>query len=301
MAATRTFWLLIIVALCSLPARAQTNPHLPRADSTIHINKKRLNGLIIGSAATYGVALYGLNELWYSKNPHQSFSFFNDNAEWKQVDKVGHFYSAFYISYAGDAALRWAGVKERKAAWIASLVAFGAMIPIEVMDGYSAAYGASVGDLAANAAGSALYLGQQLIWSETRIYPKFSFHTTSYASMRPNVLGDNLVSEIFKDYNGQTYWLSFDMDKFCRFPKWLNLAIGYGAEGMVYARDDQNIEALIGVPYRQYYFAIDLDLRAIPTRSKLVKGIFDVISIIKLPAPTLQFSEKGVKAYAFYF
>lgn len=256
---------------------------------------------MIGSAAAYGVALYGLNELWYSKNSHQSFTFFNDNAEWKQVDKVGHFYSAFYLSYAGDAALRWAGVKERKAAWIASLVAFGVMIPIEIMDGYSAAYGASVGDLAANAAGSALYVGQQLLWSETRIYPKFSFHTTSYAPLRPNVLGDNLVSEIFKDYNGQTYWLSIDMDKFCRFPKWLNLAVGYGAEGMVYARDEQNIEAMIGRPYRQYYFAIDLDLRSIPTRSRFVKGLFDVISIIKLPAPTLQFSEKGVKAYAFYF
>jgi uncharacterized protein YfiM (DUF2279 family) len=245
--------------------------------------------------------LYGLNELWYSQNPKQSFSFFNDNAEWKQVDKVGHFYSTFYLSYASDAALRWAGVKERKAAWIASLVAFGAMIPIEVMDGYSAAYGASGGDLVANAAGAAFYLGQTLVWNELRIYPKFSFHTTEYAPMRPNVLGDHLVSEMFKDYNGQTYWLSVDMDKFCRFPKWLNLAVGYGAEGMVYARDEQNIEAKIGTPYRQYYLSIDFDLRAIRTKSKFLRGLIEVVSVIKLPAPALQFSEKGVKAYAFYF
>jgi uncharacterized protein YfiM (DUF2279 family) len=285
----------------ALPDPAERTGDTTRTDTTRTVNKKRLTGLVVGSTVAYGVAIYGLNELWYSHNPHQSFAFFNDNAEWKQVDKVGHFYSTFYISYAYDHALRWTGVKDRKAALIGSLVGFGVMFPIEVMDGYSAAYGASVGDLAANAAGAAFYLGQTLLWNELRIYPKFSFHTTEYAPMRPNVLGDNLVSQMFKDYNGQTYWLSVDMDKFVRFPKWLNLAVGYGAEGMVYARDDQNIEANIGTPYRQFYLSIDFDLRAIKTRSRFVKGLIEVVSMIKLPAPALQFSEKGVKAYAFYF
>lgn len=307
MAAIR-FTALLVFACAFIPAHAQDD-HAAVVDSakssnddgTRTLNRKRLTGLVAGSTVAYGIALYGLNELWYSHNPRQSFSFFNDNAEWKQVDKVGHFYSTFYISYAADYALRWSGVKDRKAALIGSLVGFGVMLPIEIMDGYSAAYGASVGDLAANAAGAALYLGQTLAWNELRIYPKFSFHRTDYAPMRPNVLGDNLVSEIFKDYNGQTYWLSFDMDKFMRFPKWLNLSVGYGAEGMVYARDDQNIERQIGTPYRQYYLGIDVDLRAIRTRSRFLKGVIEVVSLIRLPAPAIQFSGKGVRAYAFYF
>lgn len=279
-----------------------------RAEDTLYTTtfpdtliRKRLNTLVIGSTAAYSLALYGLNELWYKQNPHQSFAFFNDNAEWKQVDKVGHWYSAFYISYFYDRALRWTGVKEKKAAFIGSLVGFGVLLPVEIMDGYSAAYGASVGDLLANAAGSAFYLGQALGWKEVRLYPKFSFHRTDYAPMRPNVLGDGPLSEMFKDYNGQTYWLSVDMDKFVRFPKWLNLAVGYGAEGMVYARDEQNIEAQIGRPYRQYYLAVDIDLRAIRTRSKFLRGMIEVVSLVRLPAPALQFSEKGVRAYAFYF
>lgn len=297
MAATRT----ILILLITSHALFAQSIGVASTDSSRTLNKKRLTGLVVGSTVVYGATLYGLNELWYSHNPKQSFSFFNDNAEWKQVDKVGHFYSTFYISYGADAALRWAGVNERKAAFIGSLVGFGVMLPIEIMDGYSAAYGASVGDLVANAAGATFYLGQTLIWKELRVYPKFSFHQTDYAPMRPNVLGDNFVSEVFKDYNGQTYWLSFDMDKFIRFPKWLNLAVGYGAEGMVYARDEQNVEAQIGTPYRQYYLSIDFDLRAIRTRSKFLKGLIEVVSIIKLPAPTIQFSEKGVRAYAFYF
>lgn len=285
------------VRVMAQPATTNNAP----TDSLSSLNKKRLRGIVVGTGVAYGVSLYGLHQLWYRENARQSFHFFNDNAEWKQVDKVGHFYSSFYLAYAGDAALRWAGVNATRSAWISSLVAFGMMIPIEVMDGYSDAYGASVGDLTANAAGAAFYLGQVMAWKEVRIYPKFSFHTTRYAGLRPEVLGDTYVSQVFKDYNGQTYWLSVDMDKFCRFPKWLNLAVGYGAEGMVYARDQQNIEANLSAPYRQYYLSIDFDLRAIRTRSKFIKGLLEVVSVVKLPAPAIQFSSKGVRGYVFYF
>lgn len=268
---------------------------------SIKVQPKRLTAFIAGSSVAYGVTLVGLNELWYSNNPHQSFHFFNDNAEWKQVDKLGHFYSTFYLSYAGSSALQWSGVKTSKANLMGSLIAFGVMLPIEIFDGYSAAYGASGGDLVANAAGAVFFYGQKVLWKEILIYPKFSFHRTDYSPLRPNVLGDNAISEIFKDYNGQTYWLSFDMDKFVRFPKWLNLAVGYGAEGMIYARDEQNREAGYPLPYRQYYLSFDIDLRSIKSRSKFVNTLISVISVIKLPAPALEFSNKGMKFRPFYF
>src|SRR5688572_21958274 len=66
---------------------------------TLAVNRKRLNTFIAGSAAGYGATLFGLHQLWYRNSAQQSFRFFNDNAEWKQVDKLGHFYSAFYFSY----------------------------------------------------------------------------------------------------------------------------------------------------------------------------------------------------------
>lgn len=170
------------------------------------------------------------------------------------------------------------------------------MLPIEIMDGYSAAYGASVSDLMANATGSLFFLSQESLWQEQRILPKFSFHRTEFAPQRPNVLGNNLSSEILKDYNGQTYWLSFDMDKFVKFPAWLNLAVGYGAEGMLYAPAHLNADS-----YRQYYLSLDPDLTAIKTRSKFIRSVLFVLNIIKLPSPTLSFSKKRTRAYAFYF
>jgi len=292
MAANRLIFLLVTV-----PLLVSGQP----GDSSNQVNTKRLGRLVIGSTAVYGIALVGLNELWYDDSGKQSFQFFNDNAEWKQVDKAGHFFSSYYLSYGASSALRWCNVKPKNSDLVGALVGFGMLVPIEIMDGFSEAYGASAGDLVANAAGAALFLGQARIWNEQRIYPKFSFHQTEYPPFRPTVLGDGLVQEIFKDYNGQTYWLSFDMDKFLRFPRWLNLAVGYGMEGMVYARDYQNIEAGYPQPYRQLYFSLDFDLRAIRSRSKAVNALIFIASMIKLPSPTIEFSSQGVKAYAFYF
>ncbi len=271
-----------------------------QTDSSQHVNKKRLRTFAVASGTAYGLTFIGLNELWYKDSVKQSFHFFNDNAEWKQVDKIGHFYSAFYLSYGTSSALSWCGVQKRKADLWGSLTGFLILLPIEVFDGYSAAYGASAGDLLANAAGSGFFLAQSALWKEIRIQPKFSYHSTGYPTLHPDVLGDTFASELLKDYNGQTYWLSFDMDKFIKFPKWLNLAVGYGAEEMVYAHDGQNTAEGYEA-YRQYYIALDFDLTGIKTRSKALKTIFAIASMIKLPAPTIEFSKKGVHLYAFYF
>src|SRR5688572_11551465 len=279
-AKTKILVISLIILLSTLPVYSQS------ADSVQTINKKRLRTFIGISGAAYGLTLVGLNELWYSDSQKQAFHFFNDNAEWKQVDKLGHFYSAFYLSYGTSSTLSWCGVKQRKADLWGSLTGFLIMLPIEVFDGYSEDYGASSGDLLANATGAGFYLGQKLLWKEIRIQPKFSFHKTDYPTFRPDdALGDTFASELLKDYNGQTYWLSFDMDKFIKFPKWLNLTIGYGADEMVYARDGSNAAAGYQA-YRQYYIGLDFDLTGIKTRSKFLKSFFAIASMIKLPAPT---------------
>ncbi len=272
-----------------------------RYDSSGTINKNRLRAITLGGTVGYSVSLLGLSHLWYSDTESQSFRFFNDNAEWKQVDKVGHFFSAYHFSHGTSRALQWSNVDQRKADLIGALVGFGVLLPIEILDGFSDAYGASVGDLAANAAGSAFFLGQSRLWGKPRIHPKFSFHRTRYAKLRSSLLGGDLSSEVLKDYNGQTFWLSFDMDKFIRFPRWLNIAAGYGGEGMIHARDLQNLEAGYDKPYRQYYLSIDFDLTSIKSRSKAINTLLFVANMIKIPAPALEFSHKGVKFHSLYF
>jgi hypothetical protein len=284
-----------IFFLLPLASFGQTPDSIPP-----HHNAKRLRHLVIGSASAYSASVAGLYQLWYKDTQRQSFTFFNDNAEWKQVDKAGHFFSAFQISHGSSAAWKWAGFRETKSDLLGALTAFAVLLPIEVFDGHSEAYGASVGDLAANAGGALFFLGQKSLWGELRVIPKFSAHRTTFASKRPELLGNDTVSRLLKDYNGQTYWLSFDADKFLAFPKWLNIAVGYGAQGMIYGRDQENIEYGLR-PNRQYYLSVDFDLSAIKTGSKALKALIFVGNMIKIPAPALELSSAGTRFHFLYF
>jgi hypothetical protein len=288
------FFSLLFILPCV--AFSQTLP-----DSTnLPVNKKALRLATISATAAYGLGLAGLNVLWYKNSDRQSFRFFNDNAEWKQVDKLGHFYSSFYLSYGTSRALQHYHVKPKRADLVGAITGFAALIPIEVFDGFSDAYGASVGDIVADGAGSLFYLAQTHLWKSVRIFPKFSFHATAYASLRPEILGEGM-EQIIKDYNGQTYWLSVDVDKFFRFPKWLNIAAGYGSNGMIYARDEPHAVNGYPAPYRQLYLSLDLDVTALKTRSKALKTVLFVVNMIKIPTPTLELSRKGMKFHPAYF
>lgn len=269
------------------------------------IIQRRLNTLVISSSVGYTATLTGLHFLWYANSPRNSFHFFDDNAEWKQVDKVGHFYTAYHISRLGVTAFGWTGMPRRKAIWWGGLMGIIFQTPIEILDGFSATYGASWGDLVANTVGSGLLIGQLLLSDEERIHPKFSFHPTSLASLRPNLLGRNLLQQVLKDYNGQTYWFAFDIKpwlrKESRFPAWLCVSIGYGAANMLSANDVSS--RLAGFdPYRQYYLSLDVNLTRIPTRSRFLKNVFFLLNTIHIPAPALQWNRiEGFKMHALYF
>lgn len=72
-----------------------------------------------------------------------------------------------------------------------------------------------------------------------------------------------------------------------RFPKWLNLAAGYGASGMVYARENEN--NLNGYEsYRQYYLGIDFDFSYIETNKAWLKAILYLADMIKWLHPPLK-------------
>ncbi|WP_246150991.1 DUF2279 domain-containing protein [Adhaeribacter aerolatus] len=266
---------------------------------------KHIKLAAVGLAIGYTGMLVGLSQTWYEQSEKTSFHFFNDNPEWLQLDKAGHFWGAFHESRLGIEALRAARVPEQKAIIYGSLLGFALQSPIELLDGYAADYGASVGDLSANAAGSLAVLVQQLAWGELKILPKFSFHRTAYANLRPNVLGSNLPEELLKDYNGQTYWLTANISSFLpaqsAYPKWLNLALGYGGQRIVYGMPQENRQNGFDA-YRQYYLALDLNLLHVKTRHKLLRTAFSLISMVHLPAPTLEYNrKKGFRFHPVYF
>jgi hypothetical protein len=262
------------------------------------LNKKRTTALLVGLPVLHGSSIVLFNELWYQNQPRENFHFFDDGKEWNQVDKAGHLYSGFHFNAIASRLYQWCGFNDMKSDLYGSATSFAFMSTIEILDGYSSEFGASGWDVLANAGGIGLYLGQKLVWDEIRIHPKFSFSPTGFADTRPQVLGGNFMEQLFKDYNGQTYWLSFDLNKFFenkfRFPKWLNIATGYGSTNMIYARKSENYNAGYN-SYRQYYLSLDIDLSHVHTRSAFLNSILYFINMIHLPSPGLEFNKNGVK------
>ena len=280
---------------------AQTSSFYIKSDT---LNIKRRNAVIISETALSLGTLFALDKLWYSDYPRTSFHFKNDNNQWKQMDKMGHIMTSYYLGKVGMEVLDWSGVSKKNQLIYGATFGFTFLSAVEILDGFSKKWGASWGDILANASGTGLLIGQELLWEEQRIILKYSFSQTNYAKQRPNVLGENFIQQALKDYNGQTYWLSaniWSFNKESNFPKWLNLALGYGADGMLYGENNTSNQFLQN-PYRQFYLSFDIDLTKIKTNSKFLKTLFTTINFIKIPAPALEYNTKsGFKLHYLHF
>ena len=154
--------------------------------------KKNLSIVFGTEAVLYAGSMSGLYFLWYAGYPQSSFHFYNDNAEWLQMDKAGHAASAYNVGMLGYEALRLAGWDEKRSLIYGGPIGFVFLSTVEIFDGLSDGWGFSWGDMAANAIGTGLFMGQQALWHEQRISMKYSYHNTQFAQYRPDLLGSNL-------------------------------------------------------------------------------------------------------------
>ena len=295
--------LFILLIQFSVVSQSKTDLFLTPSDT---LNKPRRNVVVITEASLGVTTLVGLNQLWYSDYDQSKFHTINDNGEWMQMDKLGHVLTSYYVGRVGANLLNWSGVSEKDQLIYGATLGLTFLTVVEVFDGYSEEWGFSWGDMASNVAGTGLYIGQELLWKEQRLTLKYSFHQTKYANIRPERLGENFLEQTLKDYNGQTYWLSANVHSFFKkseVPKWLNVAIGYGAEGMLTGNDEpDSIDFPNQDRIRQYYLSLDIDLSRIKTNSRVLKSLLSVINFIKIPAPTFEINSKGrLKFHSIYF
>lgn len=313
----------LLSATCLAQKNSDTLPPFPKYKWLANApapNKARLWAINGVAGTTYLSVMTGLSQYWYKNYARTKFHFFNDLAEWKQIDKLGHTWTANMQANFCYPFYRWTGLNNSKAAVISGIIGFGFQSGIEVLDGFSAKWGASVGDITANFIGSTLFTAQQLAWEEQRIQIKFSSHSVNYQQFDNNIqqkvkslYGTSFYEKLLKDYNGQSYWLSFNIKKFLKnskTPPWLNVAVGYSAEQMFGGRNnkwiDENTQITYNYEYipqlRQYYLSLDVDLSKINTGSYFFNKVLKAINVLKFPAPALEINNKGaIKGYWLYY
>ena len=321
-------YILSILFFCVSVSHAQEQeffsvpyPAKPVAEhlSSDSVNYKGRKWFVGGlTAVGYGGSFIFLSQAWYDDYPKTSFHTFNDAAEWLQVDKVGHAWTTYHTSRLTTNMWRWAGVEDKKAMLYGTGTSLLYMLSIEYLDGHSAEWGWSWADVAANFSGAALYVGQELGWKQQKISFKFSSHYIDYTEpdleQRANDLfGTSFAERLLKDYNAQTYWLSANIKSFfpkTKLPAWLNLSVGYGADGMfggfenvAYSKTDGSVtfDRRDIERYRQWYLAPDVDFTRIKTKSKFLKSVFSALNILKFPSPALEFSNGNFKFKAIAF
>ena len=220
------------------------------------------------------------------------------------MDKAGHFFASFHVSRWFIQILNWQKVDAKSATKIG---VWGGMIfvtPIEILDGFSQSYGFSWTDVLANLCGC-LFLLFQLSWfGKMRFLPKFSFQISPFAVIRKELLGNFLLSNIVKDYNGQTYWISFSPNELLKrrfLPEWLLLSVGYGVDNVLGGHDNiwEKVDQVFDFSHlprtRQIYFSLDITLQHLKFESRFMKFIRLAFSCLKLPFPSIVFcQERGI-------
>lgn len=290
-------------------------------------DKGRFNKALTFSAVTYSSFSTGLYLTWYRQYPTQGFHFFDDSREWQQVDKIGHVYTAYLQGVLCYKGARWTGLSEGKSITTGIICGSLFQTTIEVMDGFSSEWGFSVSDFGANVLGTTAFAAQQYYWGEQRILLKESSwapiysndpitsvsgnSTTTLSTRARSLYGSSFLEKYLKDYNGQTYWASVNVHSFLSeqssFPDWLNVAIGYGAQGMYGGFENKwTVDGetyVVDLPrYRQWYLSLDVDLTKIDTDNYFLKTILSVLNIIKVPAPAIEINTQGqIKLHLLHF
>jgi hypothetical protein len=288
-----------------------SNSSMAEGSDTIPYNKTALM-LVSG----VGICLYtgvtvGLSTIWYKDLNKVPFHFTNDIAGWKQIDKFGHAYSSYLFGKVGIESLLKTGVSRKKSIWLGGAYGFAFLTSIEVIDGHYSVWGFSLLDVAANASGSLLLIGQELAFNKQILSYKYSFHRTPLADIRPEIFGENYFSSIASDYNGQTYWLSLSLGSVIPnqkyLPEWLCISAGYGAHGLMGGYRNPSYDNLGNpIPFfertRSYYLSLDVDFTKIKTRYKTLKTVFSFLNLLKVPLPTFEINSQGkTKFHPIYF
>lgn len=292
------------------------------------LDRKKLNTSIIVSTGSYVGFSIGFYHAWYKKFDQEPFHLYNDLGEWRHMDKVGHFYGAYMQGMLIHKGSKWIGLSDNTATWTGFALGSLFQSTLEVMDGFSSKWGFSIPDVAMNFAGSSAFVVQQKVWKEQRIKFKVSNIPKKYSDLEiiatnsgassslakraENLYGSTFTEKFLKDYNSQIIWAAVDIKSFLpessNFPKWLNLALGFGAGNMFggYSNtwnEGPNNFRLNETQYPRYssiYLAPDINLSNIRSKSFLFNSILDIFDIFKLPLPAIEYNTLGEFHFHFF-
>ncbi len=233
--------------------------------------------LVLHSAYTFYIEYQ-----WWWKGEYKPFAiqsegFLNDYS--LGIDKFGHFYTPYAIFSGVYQIMTWGGFDESTVLWTSiSIPAFHALT-VEIGDGFTR-YQFAPDDLLFNALGIS-YGVLQLHYPVLQNFVfKWSYFPTTHLEKKFNLTND---------YDGHIYWLALNVHNLLPkdyknlWPKYLNLAVGYGAKNASVGSSEPIV--------RKFAIGLDYNLLSLPITGEtwdVAKNIFDKFHY---PAPGIRFIE----------
>lgn len=271
---------------------------LPSSETQI----KPLTASIVGGiylGAVIGLHINQRNAWW--NNNRGAFHIEEDWFSALQVDKAGHCFGGYITSYVLSEGLLASGVGYDASAIWGSALALAYQTYVEAEDGFAKNWGFSPSDWYFDAIGAGFFLAQHYNPFLQNITPKWQFVPSEWTG-KPVILRPRTFID---DYNSSTFWWSVDVYNILGeneknyWPKWLNVAIGYGGDAIDANPDPDGPPDQLSI--RRYILGLDFNLvRLLPDGGWFWNWARQSLNYIKLPAPAVEFTEKGTKFYLLY-
>ncbi|MBC8124526.1 MAG: DUF2279 domain-containing protein [Candidatus Kapabacteria bacterium] len=272
----RAFFALVLL-LSSIVLRAEVDDSL-RVDSPPTINPVKLG--VVGGATVLGfIGGHALsNELWWKgeKAPfHVNTSV--DYTYALNADKLGHMTFSYMASSIYSDLFRRCGMDSTQSAWSGFGVTMAYQTFVEIRDGFSADYGFSWGDIAANTIGAALPVAQRYVPALRSMDLQISFWPSQ-------AFNNGAYNSIIDDYTSTTHWLTVNVSDVSPrswqswIPPWLGLAIGHSVQNTDGQGGGQHV----------VYLSLDWQLHRIPGLAPWLRDVLRVLHLYHLPAPAVR-------------
>lgn len=254
----------------------------PNRFTQINSNRAILMGAVV-ITGTY--ILHNKQNVAWWDGRERSFHIKEDGNYALYADKLGHFMGGYFLSYFARESFVYVGLNWDSSIMLGSLFGLAVQTYVEVKDGFAENTGFSPSDFAADLAGVIFFYSQNYNDFLQNFSPKWQYTPPDWIGIPPKAR-----THVFIDnYNSTTAWVSIHVRNLVwrkrdsLWPKWLNLAFGYGINGY-YTQEK----------FGRYVVGIDFNVvELLPDGVPLWNWLKQSLNCVKLPAPAVEFTKKG--------
>jgi len=271
---------------------------IPRLNTKIKlVTTSIIGGIYLGTLIW--LHIHQQNAWWSGQRGN--FHFEEDWVSALQVDKAGHSYGGYMMSYAVSEGLMASGFSWDEATLLGGGFGLAYQTYVETEDGFARDWGFSPSDWYFDAIGPIFFVAQHYVPALQNITPKWQYVPSEWTG-EPII---NRPRTFIDDYNSSTFWWSLNVyntlpDNLKKYwLPWLNIAVGYGADA-IDAKINPN-----GPPdqlsQRRYVIGLDYNLvELLPSGGSFWNWLRQSLNFLKLPSPALEFTQSGTKFKLLY-